>query len=235
MSNEQILAELSALRKELSDLKKKQQEDVDMTEEDKDEEEEEEEPPSWGALLRPVAVEPSQEGAQFLCQVLSAPPPLDQLRASEKSLPCYKHVPQTPPPRGKNRVDSALFNAQKKMEQAMHLLVHNIETGDRETLSLSAAWIRSSWEDIQQQRRHLLAGKQSFKLDPRVDDTRPKLLSKEEEQKIIRTTRKPKPRARSFWGEASSSTGRFQSHEQQSSKPHTPRKGKGKRGKGKGL
>ena len=137
-----------------------------MTEEGKDEEDEEEEPPSWGALLRPVAVEPSQEGAQFLCQVLSAPPPLDQLRASEKSLPCYKHVPQTPPPRGKNRVDSALFNAQKKMEQAMHLLVHNIETGDRETLSLSAAWIRSIWEDIQQQRRHLLAGKQSFKLDP---------------------------------------------------------------------
>ena len=189
------------------------------------------EDPSWGSLLKPTTVEPSTSNAQFLCQVLSSPPPTDKLKASEKIMPCYAHIPLTPPPR-KNRIDTQLYTGQKKLEHAMHMLTHHLETGDNESIGIGAAWIRSAWEDMHQQRRSLMAGKQAFKLDPRTDDTRPRLLTKEEEQKIQRQ-RRPKPRARPFWGESQSSN--FRPTEQphyRSKTPTTPR-GKG-RGKGKG-
>ena len=198
------------------------------------EEDSEPEDPSWGNILVPTSVEPSTPAAQFLCQVMSSPPPLDKLKASEKIMPCYAHIPLTPPPR-KNRIDTQLYTGQKKLEHAMHMLTHHLETGDREAIGIGAAWVRSAWEDMHQQRRTLYAGKQAFKLDHRADDTRPRLLSKEEEQKIQRQ-RRPKPRARPFWGESQSSN--FRSNDPppyRSKTPTTPRaKGRGK-GKGKSM
>ena len=159
-------------------------------------EEEEEEEPSWGDILRPVAMEATNTAAQALCQVLSSPPHFDTLRASEKSMPNYQHVPQTPPPR-KNRIDNGLCTAQKKLEHAMNMMVHGLEMNDRQFTGVAAAWVRSAWEDLNQQRRYLIAGKQSFKLDHRADDNRPRLLTKEEEQQIA-FKRRPKPRAKAF-------------------------------------
>ena len=234
-----VIDELKKLNEKIQKLeeKKDQSRTGEEMEEDQaeDSNDEQDSAPSWGDILKATAVEATQEGALNLCQVLSLPPPLDQLRASEKSMPFYTKVPQTPPAR-KNRVDANLCNAQKKMECAMHMLVHHLETNDKEAIGVGAAFVRSAWEDLQQQRRFLMAGKQSFKLEHRADDTRPKLLSKEEEQKIGRG-RNPKPRARSFWGEASSSSHAFSSNEQQHRRrTPTPRaKGKGKGGRGKGL
>ena len=110
-----------------------------------------------------------------LVQLLGNPPPLEALKATGKTLTKYQEIPQTPPPR-KHRLDSNLAIMQNKLEMAMQALVHSQETNEREPVAQAAAWIRSAWEDIHQQRRHLLAGRQSHKLDKRVDDTRRKLL-----------------------------------------------------------
>ena len=68
----------------------------------------------------------------------------------------------------------------------MNVMVHMLETGGREQIKNSAALIRSAWEDCQQNRRALLAGKERSKLDKRMDDDRSMLLSKEEEAKMSR-------------------------------------------------
>ena len=60
-----------------------------------------------------------------------------------------------------------------------------------------AANLRSAWEDTQQHRRDLFAGKQAYKLDKREDDNRPRLLTDVENKKIQRFP--PKPPA-SNWG-----------------------------------
>lgn len=229
---EQVVEELKALRLEMENLKKANADrNAAMAMDEEQEGPSDAEDPSWGRILMPTTVEPTQPSAQFLCQVLSSPPPIDKLKASEKVMPCYANIPLTPPPR-KNRIDTQLYTGQKKLEHAMHMITHHLETGDQEAIGIGAAWIRSAWEDMHQQRRTLMAGKQAFKLDPRADDTRPRLLTKEEEQKIQRQ-RRPKPRARPFWGEAQSSNFRpTEAPHYRSKTPTTPR-GKGK-GKGKG-
>ena len=116
-----------------------------------------------------------------LCSLLPAPPPLEQLRLSEKDCPSFSKVPKTPVPRKQNQTDINLFQVQKKVEGAMNMLVHCAESGDQRSLHVQAAMLRSAWEDLLQMRRSALAGRQFRKLDPRLDDTRPKLLSKEEE------------------------------------------------------
>ena len=145
-------------------------------------------------------------------------------------LPQYTGVPQTAPPR-KNRIDLNLFQAQKKLEDSMHMQMHFLETGDKKHLSMVAALTRSAWEDLNQNRRTLLAGKQSFKLNPRLDDDKPKLLTREEEQKV-----KPKPKfTRPAWVNANQATSsnNSQFNPQRQRSRSTDRKGKGK-GKGKG-
>ena len=61
---------------------------------------------------------------------------------------------------------------------------------NKKHLSQAGALIRSGWEDAHQNRRKLLAGKGKAALDARIDDQRPRLLTKEEEEK----TRKFHPR-----------------------------------------
>ena len=60
------------------------------------------------------------------------------------------------------------------------MLTALVETGDKECVPGVAALVRSSWEDCNQARRELIAGKGKAKLDKREDDDRPRLLSKEE-------------------------------------------------------
>ena len=114
----------------------------------------------------------------------------------------YEKVPETPLPR-KNRVDQNLFVAQRKLEQCMHRLVHYCESGDRKSMVEGAAFCKSAWEDLQQQRRGLLAGKQSFRLEPRADNTKARLLTKEGEAKLFRTPRPTgrwrSPRGWGYW------------------------------------
>jgi hypothetical protein len=128
----------------------------------------------------------------------------------------------------KNKFDHGYYTPQKKIEASMHLMVHFLEHRQDSTLAEAAALQRSAWEDLQQNRRSLLAGKQSFKLQPRSDATRPKLLTEEEQKKIYQ----PKPKFRQFkgnqqWGKKS------QDPPSTSSSSFTFSSSKGK-GKGKG-
>ena len=68
----------------------------------------------------------------------------------------------------------------------MHSMVHMLETDDKEQIKICAALIRSAWEDCNNNRMCLLAGKEIVKLHKRTDDNRKMLLSNEEEEKIAR-------------------------------------------------
>ena len=70
------------------------------------------------------------------------------------------------------------------MEIVMHIMVHSQEK--QASAEVVAAFAQSAWEDLQQQRRSLLAGRQMSKLDIREDDSRARLLSKEEEEKVAK-------------------------------------------------
>jgi hypothetical protein len=186
----------------------------------------------WGELLQGDAVTANRPEARELCSVMASPPPFDKLKSLVKTIPKYTLIPNTPPPRPKHRLDSSLTTPQQKMEHAMHTLVDFVETNEKQSLLHTAAMIRSAWEDLHQQRRQTLAGRQSFKLDKRSDDNRARLLTQEEESKIVRP--RPQPRPTRFWGDTSSSS-KEQQFSQKSfhDKPRTPSRGKG-RGKGKG-
>jgi hypothetical protein len=147
-------------------------------------EDDEEVIPNWGLVLPPKLSVPVAPDASALASMLVSPPPLEDLRSHSTGQTSYTGVPQTPAPR-LHRIDRQLYNAQAKMERTMHSIVHFLETGDKSALGMAAAQTRSAWEDLLQQRRGLIAGKGGQRiLDPRPDDIRPRLLSKEEEQKM---------------------------------------------------
>ena len=98
-------------------------------------------------------------------------------------IPKYTNNPKTAAPR-RSKPDQAMYQAQRKLEEAMHMNVHLAQTRDLQHLTVSTALMRSAWEDLQQSRRHLMAGKQSYKLEPRAGDQTTRLLSKEEEKRI---------------------------------------------------
>ena len=85
---------------------------------------------------------------------------------------------------------------QAKIEVGLHLTTHFLETGNKGALGGAAAWQRSgsAWEDLQQQRRQLLAGREAWKLDWRKDDQAVKLLPEEKEKKICKPQRSEKSR-----------------------------------------
>jgi len=138
---------------------------------------------AWGEVIAQPRTEPaSAEGAR-LAQLFARPPPLQDLKAMESSIQRYSGVPETPPPR-RHRVDNQLHTVQKKLEVSMHLLVHFLETNDKSALATSGAYLRSASEDVLQQRRQFMAGKQAWKLPRRADDNRPTLLTADEEKRI---------------------------------------------------
>ena len=168
----------------------------------------------------------TQPGASAMAALIPEPPSLEMLRHNAQNITKYQGVPPTPAPR-KNRMDAKLYQPQLKLENALHCLIHYMETRQEVALGQVAAWTRSAYEDIHQTRRGWYAGRQAYKLDPRQDDDRPKLLSQEEQAKIRPPKPKPRP-AKYNWGanNASSST-------QPAPFPFQKPQGKGK-GKGKG-
>lgn len=144
----------------------------------------------------------------------------------------FNKIPQSPAPRN-NKIDRQLYQPQRKMEKAMNLLVQQVEKGDNDhrALALAATCCRSAWEDLQQQRRSLYAGKAAHALPRRPDDQRPRLLTQEEEEKIKKVQRPAKPRTRTFWGEATSSNSSWGKGTQNRGRSTSRQRGKGK-GKG---
>ena len=177
----------------------------------------------WGVLLGRPAQQPTQDRTITLTHLLATPPSLEQLKFQMQTMTRYTGVPATPNPR-RNKIDRGLWSAQHKIEGCLHHICHFLETQDDRALGVGAAMARSAWEDLHQQRRTVLAGRQAFKLEPRIDDDRPKLFSKEESSKIIlrESPKQNKKPARFNFGENSQSSG----------PRNPPPRGKGK-GKGK--
>ena len=149
----------------------------------------------WEDIINKDHVEPQNQSTVNFVTLLRTPPPIAQLRASQASIIRYAGVPETPAAR-RNRVDTQLQTAQLKLENTLHLLCHNMETNNPAALGAAAAFARSAWQDLHEQRRSFLAGKQAWKLDPRPDDCRPRLLTIDEEKKIERQPRTSSTR----WG-----------------------------------
>ena len=233
----ELLSQMANLQKEVEELKLNvQPESMDVEVEEVGEDEDAEEPPTWGMLLQPPQVVPKVAEAVSLSLLLAGPPPLGHLKKAEENITQYTSIPITVPPRA-NRIDRGLFVAQKKMENTMHLITHHFETGDKTALAMAAAVSRSAWEDINQQRRALLVGKQVQVLDKRKDDERPRLLSEAEDQRMARASRpsfkqgKGQPRfTKPNWAPSTSSGGGFPRSRSSSNGRARP----GGRGKGKG-
>ena len=145
---------------------------------------------AWTDVIAQPRTDPTSAEGVRLAKLFEQPPPLQELKAMEGGIHRYSGVPETPPPR-RHRVDTQLHTVQKKMELAMHLMVHCLEKNDKVALATAGAFLRSGAEDVLQQRRSFMAGKQAWKLPRRPDDNRPTLLT-EDEEKRIKPDRQPR-------------------------------------------
>ena len=137
----------------------------------------------WSTVLQSNKVALQSPIGQQIGQMLVSPPPLQQLKQTQQAIRLYSGVPETPLATD-SESDKWHFDAQVKVEAAMHLLLRSLEEDDKDHVIQAFAWLRSSWEDQLQIRRRSLAGEQSWKLDPRADDNKPRLVSLEEEKKL---------------------------------------------------
>ena len=137
----------------------------------------------WSTILQSNKATLQSPIGQQVGQMLAMPPPLQQLKQTQQAIRLYSGVPETPLPT-KAVTDKRQFDAQVKIEAAMHLMLRSLEDDDQDYVIQAFAWLRSSWEDQLQTRRRSFAGKQSWKLDPRSDDNKPRLVSLEEEKKL---------------------------------------------------
>jgi hypothetical protein len=180
---ETLITVVQQLQAEIQELKSHIQTqvvpDVEM-------ENDEEEPAlHWDAVLPRSKTAAVSLHGKALSTLFHNPPPLHLVRSCTQESVKYEGVPETPAAR-KYGPDRQWQMVQQKLEHSMHALIHMIESDDKEQLKFAAASVRSAWEDCQHNRRCLIAGKDRSKLDPRKDDTRPMLLSKEEESKVHR-------------------------------------------------
>ena len=123
-----------------------------------------------------------QEAKQMQELIIKAPP-LALLKLSNEQVQGYTHVPETPPPRANAR-DRSLALTQKKVGNAMQLIIDAQEHSNLTAMGAALGFVRSAWEDLQQERRRLIAGGNSWRLQPTEDQSEARLLSEEEEKKI---------------------------------------------------
>ena len=207
-----------------------------------DSDQEEDADPSWSDILRQKRRQATGEEAAKFARLLETAPDLQALKDSRGDVALYMGVPEAPGPR-RNRVDGQLFQAQVKVELGLHLMTHYLETGNKAALGGAAAWQRSAWQDLQEQRRQFLAGREAWKLERRKDDKTVKLLTDEEDKKIGKFREKPAGKgergrfrdsqpawARRDWASQDQGSWRDQSRARSNSNG----KGKGFHGKGKG-
>ena len=186
-----MAANMEDLVKEIQNLKNQVQgllqhqgfpKDQDVMEED-NEEEDAQAPADWTSVLGVPRASPTRADAMTLCQLFSSPPPLGMVKNALSDATKFEGVPPTPPPRA-NKLDKQLWTTQQKMETAMNLMVAQLETGDASRMATAGAMIRSAWEDLNENRRRLMAGRQSYALEARKDMDQTRLLTKEEAEKV---------------------------------------------------
>lgn len=203
---------------------------------EEDEDPSDDEVVNWSKIIQPRTTDPTSKEAIDFVNLLKTAPPIQDLKHQTNTLPKFTGVPEPPPPRRNNKIDSHLHNVEQKLCTAMNLLTNYLETNDQSQIGTAAAWIRSAQQDTREQRRALIAGKQAWKLDPRQDDEKPRLLSAEEEKRI-----KPQGKGKGKGGwQSQHSMGNYNDKQQFQSRPTFWRsrsksrdRGKGKGGKGK--
>lgn len=178
---------------ELRNDKQKEREDNPMDEDEGDLPDDDN--VEWSKVLGQEREEVTRDEAKVFTTLLKSPPPLGRVREIVKTVVKYQGVPETPShrsqPQGSSkygnssgRLDQRVQGTQVKLEAAMHLMVAQLETGDSKNMGLASAMIRSAWEDLNENRRHLAAGRQRYALEQRQDITEARLLTKEEEEKV---------------------------------------------------
>jgi hypothetical protein len=182
-----IMKMVMELSQEVQTLKKPM--DVDNTEVSTSETTEAEPGVSWSDVLRPQKTEAQSEKARRLCRLFTTAPALQHLQASEGEIPSYSGVPETPTARWNDLADSQLQVVQRKLELSLNLLVLHSDSDHPTALLGAAAWTRSAWQDLHEQRRRLLAGAESHKLQARKDDIKANLLTDEEKRKLSKQDR----------------------------------------------
>lgn len=148
--------------------------------------------PHWGLVLTGLKLTPSSPDSALLTALLVTPPPLGQIADIAKSASQFAGLPETPTPR-KNMIDRSYWTIQHKLDITMNMMIQYTESGDKQHFAQAAALVRSAWEDCHQTRRRVYAGKGKSTLPVRPDDTRPRLLTTEEEEKARRASRRPIP------------------------------------------
>ena len=140
----------------------------------------------WSPVLANVAQEPVTQTGLDLIAKLAVPLPLPQVRLAHQHLTRYTGVPES-----RSTPDNKLWEVQLKLEDAMHALVGSCEQANQDLVLKAAAFVRSAFQDVQEQRRWALARGQAWKLEKRPDATTATLLTKAEEDKI-RQGRRPR-------------------------------------------
>jgi hypothetical protein len=166
----------------------------------------------WEEVLGPSVQTVRTPQAKAFAELLEHPPPISQLLSATKTVPTYHGALRTPPPR-KVKVDRDIATTQRKLETALNAMTHHLETSDPHSLGLAGALVRSSWEDLQQNRRRIMAGRAQFALKPREDNDQPRLLDKDEEDKV-RRARQPRPqgKGKGYFAPSGQSQGQGSSH-----------------------
>ena len=188
-------------------------------------------PADWSSVLGVPRASPGRADALTLCQLFSSPPPLGQVKVALQESTKYEGVPPTPPPRG-NRLDKQIWTTQHKLEAAMNLMVAQLETNDAARMAMAGAMIRSAWEDLNENRRRLMAGRQTYTLDQRKDMDQTRLLSTEEAEKV-RKARSAKATAPATQGKGNQAPRQWKPDWNTQGQGNWRKSGKGQ-GKGKG-
>lgn len=192
----------------------------------------------WLAVLGQPQKTPSSHAAVVFGKMLQSPPPLSVVQETVRKVTRYVDTPVTPAAR-KHRADQSLAVMQKKLEASLNAITEHLESGDPNALAVGGALIRSAWEDANDNRRRILAGRQQFVLKGRKDQDAAKLLEAEEEEKLRKARAsfrnqkggKGKGKGNPF-AQNYSSSGRFRSGSRPrwNSKPRGKGKGGEKRG-----
>ena len=197
------MQQLAGMNREIVAIKQVQQQAASsnaqpMEEEEWEEQEEDDHKPTWVDVLGGHDRDPTQGAAKNLMELLSTP--LSSVLKTAKEVPRYSGIPKTPQPR-KFQVDRSLASVQRKLEVAMSSMFHCLETQNPQDIAVAAGFVRSSWEDLQQSRRRLCAGKQSFALKQRTDFDQPRLLDAEEEEKVRKARQSRGGFRKGYWSE----------------------------------
>ena len=181
---------------------------------------------AWRTVIPGKKRQASKSTSSTLITRLQFAPPLNLITEVQEAATFYEDIVKTPQPR-RTTLDRALYNPQRKMELAMnHLITITEKSSDpnlQHDLDLLGAIVRSAYEDLNDNRRRLLAGRSGHVLERRSDLESSRLLTESEEQKLRAASAGKGGRGKSFPHFKGKGKGRFpQTQQYRSGRPESP-------------